>query len=109
MSNTWVTDITHFLNEVGSIAPESGPARKLAEHIAAIVTESTAILGGIEGYEKVSCRRRPGRRPCKGLINSWIDPKTRVINWECPDCGDNGYIANWEGTMWDLMNDGAHH
>ena len=109
MPNTWVTDITHFLSDSGSIAPESGPARKLAEHIAAIVAESTAALGDIEGYEKVSCRRRPGRRPCQGLIDSWIDPETGSIYWECPNCGDNGFISNWEGTLWDLTSDATHH
>ena len=39
MPDTWATDLKHFLNANGSIAPPSGPARKLAEHIVAIVVE----------------------------------------------------------------------
>jgi len=59
MPDTWVTDLKHFLNANGSIAPPSGPARKLAEHFAAIVTELSAELAEIDGVEKVACRRRP--------------------------------------------------
>jgi hypothetical protein len=109
MSNTLVTDISHFLKENGMIASASGPARKLAEHIAAIVAESTAVLADIDGYEKVPCRRRPRRRPCVGLIESWIEPDSGAIYWECPSCGDNGLISHWEGTMWDLTSDATHH
>ena len=105
MPDTWVTDLKHFLNANGSIAPPSGPARKLAEHFTAIVVELTAELAEIEGIEQVACRRRPGHQPCKGFIESWIDPETGEIPWQCPKCGDNGYIRNWEGTMWDLTED----
>ena len=52
MPDTWVTDLKHFLNADGSIAPPSEPARKLAEHITAIVVELTAELYEIEGVEK---------------------------------------------------------
>ena len=73
MPDTWVTDLKHFLNANGSIAPPSGPARKLAEHFTAIVVELTAELAEIEGIEQVACRRRPGHQPCKGFIESWMD------------------------------------
>lgn len=109
MPDTWVTDLTHFLNENGSIAPLSGSARKLAEHIVAIVAELSSELADIGGFEKVPCRRRPGRRRCGGLIESWVDPETGEICWHCPRCGDNGYIRNWEGTMWDLTHDASSH
>ena len=79
MPDTWVTDLKHFLNANGSIAPPSGPARKLAEHITAIVVELTAELYEVEGVKHVACRRRPSHRPCKGKIESWIEPKTGVV------------------------------
>ena len=109
MPDTWVTDLKHFLNANGLIAPTSGSARKLAEHFTAIVVELTAELAEIEGIEQVACRRRPGYQPCKGFIESWIDPETGEIPWQCPKCGDNGYIRNWEGTMWDLTEDTSCH
>jgi hypothetical protein len=109
MPNTLVTDIRHFLDDFGIIAPKSGPARKLAEHLTGIIAESTAALGEIDGYGKVACRRRPGRRPCAGFIESWVDPDTGAIYWVCPKCEDDGFISNWEETMWDLSNDEAQH
>ena len=109
MPNTWVTDIRHFLNESGSIAPESGSARKIAEYLVEIIAELSAELAGIDGHEEVRCRRRPGRRPCTGVIASWIDPETGEICWQCPTCGDNGHISNWEDTMWDLTSEATHH
>ena len=51
MPDTWVTDLKHFLNANGSIAPPSGPARKLAEHITSIVVELTAELYEVEGVD----------------------------------------------------------
>jgi hypothetical protein len=39
MTGTWVTDLTHFLDEEGDIGPISGPARRLAEFFAAIVDD----------------------------------------------------------------------
>ena len=109
MPDTWVTDLQHFLNETGAIGPPSGPARKLAEHITAIVAEMSADLGEIDGFKKVPCRRRPERRRCEGQIESWINPETGEIFWQCPKCGDNGYIQNWEGTMWDLTDAPSSH
>jgi hypothetical protein len=109
MPRSLIADLHHFLDDFGSIAPESGPARKLAEHLAAIVAESTAVLADIEGYQRQRCQRRPNRRPCPGLIDSWIDPATGAIYWECPSCRDNGLISNWEGTMWDLRDDATLH
>ena len=37
MTGTWVTDLTHFLDEDGDIAPISGPAWRLAEFFTSIV------------------------------------------------------------------------
>jgi len=105
MPDTLVTDLNPFLNANGSIAPPSGPARKLAEHTTAIVVELTAELYEVEGVKQVACRRRPRRMPCKGKIESWIEPETGEICWQCPNCWDNGYIRNWEGTLWDLTDD----
>ena len=102
MSDTWTTDLRHFLTPDGSIAPKSGPARRLAQHFAAIVREITADIGGETFFPKVRCRRKPNRKPCRGLIESDLNPETGAIVWRCPVCGDNGYIRNWEATLWDF-------
>ena len=102
MTGTWVTDLTHFLDEEGDIGPISGPARRLAEFFAAIVA-MTSHPDPIPPPEyRVRCRRRPGRKPCSGMIESDLDFETEDIMWWCPVCGDNGYIHNWKGSLWDL-------
>jgi len=102
MGDTWVTDLTHFLREDGSIAPASGPARKLAEHLGSIVACVTGRTGCARRLMSVQCRRRPRRKKCPGKIEAGIDRETVEIIWHCPICSDNGYIRNWQGTMWDL-------
>lgn len=104
MGDTWIVDLNHFLDEEGAIAPPKGPGRRLAEHIVSIVsmTSQPEIIPSPE-YQ-VRCRRRPGRKPCTGLIEVDLDPETEDIVWWCPICRDNGYIRNWKGTMWDLSN-----
>lgn len=102
MPDTWITNLTHFL-EAGRLHPElPGPARKLADHLGAIIVAVTSVdpddpLG-------VPCRRRPNRRPCGGEIEAFIDPETHRIHWACLACGDNGVISNWEHTMWDCRD-----
>jgi hypothetical protein len=100
MARTWITDLTHFLED-GRLPRElPGPALRLAEYLGEIVAAVTSVepddpLG-------VRCRRRPGRRPCSGEIEGYIDPRFNAIRWACLVCGDNGLISNWENTMWDL-------
>ena len=37
MGNTWVTDLTHFLDEDGVVGPLSGPGMALANYLGSIV------------------------------------------------------------------------
>ncbi len=104
MGNTWIVDLTHFLDEKGTIAPPKGPARQLAEYITSIIKMASRPEIIPPPEYQVRCRRRPGRRPCTGVIEVDLDPDTEDIIWWCPICHDNGYISNWKGTMWDLSN-----
>ncbi|MEE2003039.1 hypothetical protein QWY20_16390 [Alkalimonas sp. MEB108] len=102
MSDTWIVDLRHYLNEYGAIAISSGPGLRLAEYFTAITQETTGDPYGEQLYPKVPCRRRPNRKPCVGEIASYIDPDDQQIVWICPVCGDNGTISGWQGTLWDL-------
>jgi hypothetical protein len=101
MGNTWVTDLTHILTDEGEIGPKSGPARRLAKYFTKIVVDATTEPWENPGKKPVRCRRRPGRKPCAGLIGTDMDPDTDAIMWWCPACGDNGTITNWQGSRWD--------
>ena len=101
MADTWIVDLTHYLDDQGHL-PDSlpAPARKLAEHLCEIV--STASVQDLVHKSPAKCRRRPRRRPCIGLIQTVIEPSSQRIIWGCPVCGDQGYISNWRGSFWDL-------
>jgi hypothetical protein len=107
LSDTWITDLRHFLDENGQIAPQKGPARRLAEYITAIIVMASGPELVIPPEHAIQCRRRPGRKPCPGVIQVDIDPETEDVVWWCPVCGDNGYIRNWKGTIWDLSEAGS--
>jgi hypothetical protein len=105
MPDTWVTDIRHFLDESGNLAQESEVSLRFAEFQVAII----ALISHPEPVPeqlRVACRRRPDRKPCQGHIEGHIDPDLKVIAWWCPVCGDNGFISNWQDTLWDLRGAG---
>ncbi len=109
MADTWVTDITHFLDEKGGIPEDlSGPARSLANHVGAVITAATAPGGFSDPEIEVKCRCRPNRGPCPGVINHIIEPggEERIF-WRCTVCGDNGEISNWKGSIWDCRQMGV--
>jgi len=109
MVDTSIISLRHFLRPDGSFAPRSGSALRLAEHFAAIVQELSADLGGGPMLPKVRCRRRPNRKRCPGEIDSILNSVTGEIFWECPVCGDNGFIVDWEGTLWDFSDSSVRH
>lgn len=106
MPDTWVTDLTDYLED-GRLHPElAGIARRLAAYFCSIVfaitsTEPDDPLG-------VRCRRRPSRRPCPGPIEGFVAPESDHIRWMCLSCGDNGFILNWRNTMWDCSGARIH-
>jgi hypothetical protein len=102
LGNTWITDLSHFLDDQGRIAPDSGPAFRLAQHLTSIVAMVSIAGSAVSQKYRVKCRRRPGRKPCAGKIDGYIDSATNEIVWWCPVCDDNGYISNWMNSMWDL-------
>jgi hypothetical protein len=90
MGDTWFVNLQHVLDEDGAIAAPKGPARNLAEHIVKIVAmASRPEIIPLPEYQ-VSCRRRPGRKPCTGIIEADYDPDTYDIMWWCPVCDDDG-------------------
>jgi hypothetical protein len=106
MADTWITDLTHFLEDGRLVQELPGPALRLAEYLGRIV----AAVTGTEPDDPldIRCRRRPGRRPCPGEIEGYIDPESNAIHWKCLVCGDHGLISNWENTIWDLREADGH-
>lgn len=104
MADTWVTDMRHYLNEIGELPDEMpSPALRIALFQGSVIAWMTGTdsLDGQTSRTNVNCRRNPERRPCPGEILAFLEIKSEAIIWECPLCGDNGRISGWEGTSWD--------
>ena len=94
MSNSWIVDIRHYLDEQTDDLPESlpGPAVNVALFFGSIVAWVTDHLPEGDWHTNVPCRRSPGRRRCQGDIMAEPDRTSGHIMWQCPVCGDNGLI-----------------
>ena len=103
MADSYMTDITDFLDENGDIAIESGAGQRFAEYLTSIIS-MVSHPPPFPNEFHVECRRKPSRKPCKGIIQGDTDPATDMILWWCPECLESGYIMNWQGTLWDLSD-----
>ena len=99
MGNTWIVDLRHYLTPAGAMAQMTSRARILAEYFASIVVDATTNL---DDPPTVRCRRRPGHRPCSGIVMPYpsADENDDIL-WHCPVCHDNGIISGWQNTLWD--------
>ncbi|MCA1702264.1 MAG: hypothetical protein LC808_02925 [Actinobacteria bacterium] len=95
----FVSDLRHFLDLPDDV---SGPARRMAERLTAIVRAATAGDAGSEWASALPCDRRPGRRPCLGHIAVLRTEVPPAIEWRCTSCGDEGVISGWEQSPCDL-------
>lgn len=100
MGDTWVTDLTDFLDHDCRIPDWHGGSR-IAKHFAAIVSAVTESPSASPQETSVRCRRRPQHKACPGKIHAGFEPGTSRIHWFCPVCDDRGWIGRWHGTAWD--------
>jgi len=101
MPGTYVADMRHFISE----DPEMhlpAPAARMRDFMGGIVRAATAGRQR-EFISGIPCRRRPGNRPCTGSIAVHkTDAPERFVFWECTQCEDNGRIAGFEESAYDL-------
>ena len=96
MSGTYVTDITHYLDDTGELAEMPGPARKLASFLVLLIDEATQAVPADDYNTRIRCRKTA----CTGSIRASLASVEGEISWHCPDCSHNGVIRNWQGTKW---------
>lgn len=99
MGDTWITDMTHFLDQRGQPAEFRGS--RIAKHLGAIVSHLTSSPSDTMRELPLSCRRRPNRKACPGKIHAGFEGGTSNIIWSCPVCNDCGIINHWQNTFWD--------
>jgi hypothetical protein len=100
MGNYWSVHLPHFLELNGTLVPLTGRGLRLAQYW----TEIVAQASNYDEPSTIRCRRRPGRRPCGGLLTIFFDIDNNDVLWFCPDCSDEGRISGWEDTFWDNGN-----
>ena len=106
MSDTWITDINHYLDDDGELNQDlPNQALSIALHICSIVEWVTVLPYGGLYLTNVACRRSPGRRRCTGTIHAHYSQEDDAIIWYCPICRDKGAIYGWQGTLWDRRHE----
>ena len=104
MSNSYITDLTHFLDHDGEIAKEMpSEARNLACFEALIVDKTTEKYIHIDTLNDndINTDLRCFIDDCVGQIFSYVDESDKRIRWYCTRCTVNGFISNWQSSKWD--------
>jgi hypothetical protein len=87
----YITDVNHFLDDKGAIAPLQGPARSMADFLECVIAYASDF--GSTGILAVRCFK------CKkGTVESAI-AQDDAIYWTCTRCEAEGRISNWRGTL----------
>lgn len=79
----------------------------MTEYIGEIVSAATASMKGQWKHSGIRCHRRPRHRSCSGRIRV-CENEDGYIEWECPSCGDNGVIHDWQDSPWNLSRWRSH-
>jgi hypothetical protein len=97
----YVINLPHYLDAKGAVAPERGPARRLADFVTAVVAHASDFdrPDDTPGPLCFKCRKRDRRAVGTGMTDD------EVIVWRCVACGTEGQVSDWQGTFWDLSRD----
>ena len=95
-----VVDPWHWLREDGSLPDAPPRLRANALKVARLIEYGGPLEPGHCRETLVECGKRPGRRPCPGLL--WVTKlPDNAIHAECMVCRqDEVHISNWEETEW---------
>ncbi len=96
MNGTYITDITHYLDDAGELAEMPAPARQLASFLVLLIDAATQAFPANDHETRIRCRTDD----CVGSIRTSLSSMKGEISWYCPDCGHNGVIRNWQATKW---------
>lgn len=94
----YVIDLNHFLDDRGAIAPAKGPARKMADFLAAVVAHASDFERAADAPAPLcfKCRKRDRHTVDTGITDD------DAVGWRCAVCGTEGRISNWQHSFSDL-------
>lgn len=106
MGDTWITDLTHYLDALDPSLDVPTSARRIATFFGNIASAATAMgmQAGDTRFPVLPCRRKPSRKPCPGYLVLSMRAEPPAIDWCCLHCGDKGLVYNFAGTPWDLAS-----
>ena len=119
----YMTDMRHCLDVLDPSLVEEipAPARRIARFFGGVVESVTA--GWDDPREGcaviVRCIGRIGRRRCtEHVVGRIVGSRSiddannlvpaEIIEWTCVVCGERGEIHHWQGTPWNLTDQGTH-
>jgi len=97
---TLVVDPWHWLDENGEFPCDNYRLRRRIIRIARFIEYGGPLRQGERRETLVECKRRPGRKPCLGLV--WVvKTKQDDIIAYCTECEtEEAVIHNWQDTLW---------
>ena len=95
----FISNITHFLNKSGGITKDMPSEAKEMASLLTLIIEASTDFESESGFStEINCINKG----CKGIIRSTIlFEENNEIFWQCPVCGEEGIITEWEGSRWD--------
>ena len=79
VTKTYVTDITHYLDETGELAQLPGPARRLASFLTLLIEAATGDASAGEHDSGIRCMAKA----CRGTVRTSLPPGQDEILWHC--------------------------
>jgi len=99
-----ITNIKHFLDEDGKLPELPVEARKLVDFLSSIIESASGNYDLPVSFAQAECMRTTDNTSCPGDIEVWVYAEDNNIGWQCLECGDEGVISEWSGTIWDKRN-----
>jgi hypothetical protein len=92
-----VVDIRHWLDEHGNPVPQ---LRRQVLRIARLIEYGGPLMPRYTRETLIECSRRPGRKPCQGLL--WVEKTDDDrIDAFCRICDrERTLISGWQDTDW---------
>lgn len=97
---TLIVDPWHWLEDDGTLPEKHPQLRRPLLRIARYVEYGASLQPGGLRRTLVECEKRPGRKPCLGLmvVHKLEDGRLQA---DCPACGNpEMLISNWQTTPW---------
>lgn len=91
----------HWLTDDGEPPTDNLGLRRRVLRVARFIEYGGPLKPGQARETLVECTKRPGRKPCLGLMWVTKTPQDDQIYAWCPACeNDEVLITDWQDTLW---------